>query len=309
MLRDLMQRHGLHPDKRLGQHFLLDGNVTEKIVRLCGNLAGLHVVEVGPGPGGLTASILGANPASVTAIEKDPRCISLLTERFGQDPRLRLIEGDALKISLPEQTRAPRAIIANLPYNVGTEMLIRWLTETGMRRQASGTGAVLKGSARHETLPPEQGEARERGGSEALGGVPPYRFMTLMFQKEVVDRLAAKPGTKDYGRLSVITQWLCEVEPLFDLPPSAFIPPPKVTSTVVRLVPRAQPEPCNLRVLEKLTASAFGQRRKMLRASLKSLGGESLLEKAGIEPTLRAENLTVGEFIRIANLQPSANSP
>lgn len=284
MLRDLMQRHGLTPDKRLGQHFLLDGNVTDKIVRLCGSLAGIHVAEVGPGPGGLTASILAANPASLTAIEKDPRCAGLLRERFGDDSRFRLVEGDALKISLSEQIPAPCAIIANLPYNVGTEMLVRWLTEGARGTTGDGTGEDLR--------------------TPCPVSLTPYRFLTLMFQKEVVDRLAAQPSTKDYGRLSVLTQWLCKVEPLFDLPPGAFTPPPKVTSTVVRLAPRANPEACVLKTLEKLTAAAFGQRRKMLRSSLKLLGGEALLERAGIDPTLRAENLTVAEFIRIANLLP-----
>ena len=180
-----------------------------------------------------------------------------------------IVHNDALKLSIPKHVPAPRAIIANLPYNVGTEMLINWLHE--------------------------------------ISGQPStYQFMTLMFQKEVVDRLTAKPHTKDYGRLSILTQWLCEAEALFDLPPTAFLPPPKVTSTVVRLIPRAEPAPCAIASLEKLTAAAFGQRRKMLRASLKPLGGEALLEKAGIDPTLRAENLNVEQFITLANLLPLA---
>ncbi len=264
-LKDLLRRHGLQADKRLGQHFLLDANVTDKIVRLCGNLKGLHVVEVGPGPGGLTGSILRAEPASLTAIEKDERCLGLLQECYGASPLFRIIAGDALKVSLPQEVAAPRAVIANLPYNVGTEMLIRWLYDIAANANA-------------------------------------YQYLTLMFQKEVVDRLAARPSTKDYGRLSVLTQWLCEAAPLFDLPPGAFSPPPKVTSTVVKLTPLASPLACDIKKLEKVTAAAFGQRRKMLRSSLKSLGGEALLEKAEIEPTLRAENLTVEQFIRLANL-------
>jgi 16S rRNA (adenine1518-N6/adenine1519-N6)-dimethyltransferase len=256
----------IHAKKSLGQHFLHDANITAKIVRLCGDISGLNVIEIGPGPGALTRAILAANPLSYTGIEKDERCIAPLQQMMAAQHGT-IIHTDALKFSIPNNVSAPRAIIANLPYNVGTEMLINWLHE--------------------------------------ISGQPStYNFFTLMFQKEVVDRLVANPHTKDYGRLSILTQWLCEAEALFDLPPSAFLPPPKVTSTVVRLVPREMPAPCSLPALEKLTAAAFGQRRKMLRASLKPLGGEALLEKAGIDPTLRAENLSVEQFIALANLLP-----
>lgn len=282
-LRDLLNHYGISADKRLGQHFLFDGNITDKIVRLCGDLSPLHVVEVGPGPGGLTRSILAAQPLSYTGIERDERCLPLLQNLCAASSVSWNIQGaDALKVSLPQITPAPRAVIANLPYNVGTELLIHWLHDIACTVT-------------------EQGEARNGGGA-GVRPPPIYNFLTLMFQKEVVDRLAAVPGTKDYGRLSILTQWLCEVQPLFDLPPSAFTPPPKVTSTVVKLVPRLSPEPCSVKALEKVTAAAFGQRRKMLRSSLKPLGGEDLLQEAGIEPTLRAENLTVAEFVRLANL-------
>ena len=252
--------------KSLGQHFLRDPGITDKIVLLCGDISALNIIEIGPGPGALTRSILAANPLSYTGIEKDERMLQGLRELSTQHTtQSTFLLTDALKVSLLETVPTPRAVIANLPYNVGTEMLINWLHD--------------------------------------IAGTPsPYKFLTLMFQKEVVDRLVAKPNTKDYGRLSILTQWLCEAESLFDLPPSAFSPPPKVTSTVVRLVPRANPESCNLQALEKLTGAAFGQRRKMLRQSVKPLGGEALLEKAGINPTLRAENLTVAEFVKLANL-------
>lgn len=285
--------------KSLGQHFLHDANITAKIVRLCGDISGLNVIEIGPGPGALTKAILAADPLSYTGIEKDERCITHLQELLGTRHKAQgtILHADALKISLPDTVPAPRAIIANLPYNVGTEMLIGWLKEI------SGQSSVVSGQFRK--TPTAQGAARSGGGgSEAVGERPPssYQFLTLMFQKEVVDRLIAKPNTKDYGRLSILTQWLCEAEALFDLPPSAFLPPPKVTSTVVRIIPKVQPASCRLEILEKVTAAAFGQRRKMLRASLKPLGGETLLEKADITPTLRAENLTVEQFITLANL-------
>jgi 16S rRNA (adenine1518-N6/adenine1519-N6)-dimethyltransferase len=267
--------------KSLGQHFLHDANITRKIVNYCGDISTFNIIEIGPGPGALTRAILEAKPLSYTGIEKDERCITTLQKLYALHPvPSTLHHSDALRFSIPDHTPAPRAIIANLPYNVGTEMLIRWLKEIS-RHSSSGGGSVSDG-----------GEAPSST----------YKFLTLMFQKEVVDRIVASPSTKDYGRLSVLTQWLCEEEALFDLPPTAFHPPPKVTSTVVRLIPRSTPKPCNLAALEKVTAAAFGQRRKMLRASLKPLGGESLLEKAGINPTLRAENLSVAEFLNLANL-------
>ena len=261
-----MQQHGIRADKRFGQHFLLDGNITDKIVRLAGKLQGIHVIEIGPGPGGLTRSLLNSDAASVTAVEKDSRLLPLLQELAAHSPiPLTLIEADALKLSLPQAVTTPRAIIANLPYNVGTAMLIHWLQEI----------AVDTGS---------------------------YQSLTLMFQKEVVDRITAVPGGKNYGRLSVLSQWLCEVHSLFTLPPQAFTPPPKVDSAVVQLIPRQKRAVCDLEKLERVTAAAFGQRRKMLRASLKSLHpqAEDWLKQCGIEPTRRAETLTLQEFITFA---------
>lgn len=270
-LQEMIQRHGLHAKKSLGQHFLLDRNITEKIVRLSGDVEGCHLVEVGPGPGGLTRAILHVaegKASRLTVIEMDERAIPLLEELKGHGTLpLEILQGDALKVSLPESITSPRAVIANLPYNVGTEMLIQWLHDIEKDVQS-------------------------------------YRFLTLMFQKEVVERLTASPGTKVYGRLSVLTQWLCEADTLFILPPSAFSPPPKVDSAVVRIVPKQDRMPCNVKQLERVTGAAFGQRRKMLRASLKSLGvdTEALLAEVGIEPTLRAERLSVEQFVQLANV-------
>ena len=265
-LKEQLAKHQIRADKRFGQHFLLDQNITDKIVRLAGNLSGVNVVEIGPGPGGLTRSLLQSPAKAVYAVEKDSRLLPLLTElKEASETPLELIEADALKLSLVETIPTPRAIIANLPYNVGTAMLIHWLKEIA----ESPTS---------------------------------YQSLTLMFQKEVVQRIAATPGSKDYGRLSVLSQWLCEVQPLFDLPPSAFSPPPKVDSSVVRLIPRATPAPCELKLLERVTAAAFGQRRKMLRSSLKSLHSdtETWLKSCNIDPTARAETLTLTNFIDLA---------
>lgn len=255
----------MRADKRFGQHFLLDGNLTDKIVRLAGNLAGVNVVEIGPGPGGLTRSLMRSDAATITAVEKDARLMPLLQELADADSRLQLLQEDALKISLPQTVPAPRAIIANLPYNVGTAMLLHWLHEIAEDNTS-------------------------------------YNSLTLMFQKEVVDRIAATPGSKDYGRLSILSQWLCEVQPLFDLPPQAFTPPPKVDSSVVRLLPRESRLPCDMKKLEQVTAAAFGQRRKMLRSSLKSLHAqpESWLTTCGIDPAARAETLSLENFVDLA---------
>lgn len=197
-LKEQLAAHKVRADKRFGQHFLLDQNITDKVVRQAGKLDGVNVVEIGPGPGGLTRSLLASNAKTVTAVEKDSRLLPLLNEVANSDNRLSILQADALAISLIETVPAPRAVIANLPYNVGTAMLINWLKDIAADSNS-------------------------------------YRSLTLMFQKEVVSRIVAKEGSKHYGRLSVISQWLCHVAPCFDLAPSAFTPPPKVDSSVVRL--------------------------------------------------------------------------
>lgn len=259
-LRDVIARHGLAARHSLGQHFLLDGNLTDRIVREAGDLSGRHVVEVGPGPGGLTRSLLGSAAASVTAIELDRRAIGAVTELIGVSRgRLRVIEGDALSVDVSSVVPAPRQIIANLPYNVASPLLVGWL------RQAAS-----------------------------------FERLTLMFQQEVADRICAEPDTPAYGRLSVLTQWTCDVRIVLRLPPGAFTPPPKVWSAVVSLTPHVvQPDPAVFSRMEALTAAAFGQRRKMLRGSLRGLGGEALLARAGIAPERRAETLSVAEFDRL----------
>jgi 16S rRNA (adenine1518-N6/adenine1519-N6)-dimethyltransferase len=256
-LRDVIARYDLMARKALGQHFLCDLNLTRRIAEQAGNLTGCTIFEIGPGPGGLTRALLGTNAKKVIVIEKDPRCLGALADITAvSDGRLEIIAGDALKVDLTNLADAPRAIIANLPYNIGTELLLNWLHQ-----------------------------------------IAAYQSLTLMFQAEVADRLAAKPGSKIYGRLSVIAQFCCDVERFMDLPARAFTPPPKVDSAVVHLTPRKdRPEDIDFKVLEKVTMAAFGQRRKMLRSSLKPLGGEDLLKRAGINPELRAENLSVRDF-------------
>lgn len=260
-LRDVIQRFGLDAKRHLGQHFLLDANLTGRIVRTAGPLAGVNVIEVGPGPGGLTRSLLASNAATVVAIEKDPRCVVALQELATVFPdRLTIVEADALEIDCRTLAPPPRAIIANLPYNVGTPLLLNWLREAG-----------------------------------------DYAGFTLMFQKEVAARLTALPGTADYGRLSIITRWRTEPHYQFTIDPRAFTPPPRVTSAVVTLVPRATPlAPATWEALEKVTAAAFGQRRKMLRSSLRALGIDP--SEAAIDPTRRAEELSVEEFCALARL-------
>lgn len=264
-LRQTIAAHGLMPKKALGQHFLLDERLLDRIAGAAGTLSGCHVVEIGPGPGGLTRALLRAG-AHVYAVEKDARCIAALKELEAAYPgKLRIVEADALTVDPTALAPAPRKIVANLPYNIGTALLVRWL------------------------------ELVWRQGREAFDN------MTLMFQKEVAMRIAAPPGGKEYGRLSVMAQWLCEVTPCFAVPAGAFWPPPKVDSAVIRLMPRSQPLfQADKPALEKILASAFGQRRKMLRSALKPLGGEELLRKADIDPTRRAEELSVEEFCRIA---------
>jgi len=259
-LRESLAEHGLLAKKSFGQHFLLDLNVTRKIARLAGPLEGETVIEVGPGPGGLTRALLEAG-AKVIAVEKDARFIPLLKElAAAAEGRLSIVEADALEVDEAGLVDGPAHVVSNLPYNVGTPLLLKWLT--GPWRPAS---------------------------------------MTLMFQKEVADRIAAAPGSDAYGRLSVITQAVCEAQVVMDLPARAFTPPPKVASAVVRLDPKPdRPSAADLAALEKITAAAFGQRRKMLRSSLRNLGGEVLCEKAGIDPNARAEVISITGFLRLA---------
>jgi 16S rRNA (adenine1518-N6/adenine1519-N6)-dimethyltransferase len=263
-LREVVAAHGLAPKKALGQNFLFDLNLTAKIARSAGPLDGFTVVEIGPGPGGLTRALLAQGAERLVAIERDPRCLPILSEISDAYPgRLDVVEGDALKLDLAQlASGAPAKIVANLPYNVGTQLLINWLT----------------------------GDVEN----------PFWTSMTLMFQKEVGLRIIAEPGSAHYGRLGVLAGWLTHAEVLFDVPPQAFTPPPKVTSSVVQLIPRAAPLPCDLARLERVTQAAFGQRRKMLRQSLKPLGGETLLDKVGIDPARRAETLSVDEFCALA---------
>ncbi|WOC15118.1 16S rRNA (adenine(1518)-N(6)/adenine(1519)-N(6))-dimethyltransferase RsmA [Pseudochrobactrum sp. MP213Fo] len=265
-LRDVIERHELNAKKSLGQNFLLDLNLTSKIARQAGNLQDHPVIEVGPGPGGLTRAIL-AQGGIVTAIERDERCLPALEEIAAEYPgRLKIIAGDALEQDFsslfPDSEKKPK-IIANLPYNVGTQLLVGWLLS--------------------DPWPPF------------------YDSMTLMFQKEVAERIVAKAGGDAYGRLGVLAGWRTQSKIAFDLPPQAFTPPPKVTSAVVHMIPRAEPLVCVSNRLERVTQAAFGQRRKMLRQSLKPLGGEALLNKAGIDPTRRAETLSVEEFVHLTN--------
>lgn len=262
-LREIIARHGLTARKSLGQNFLLDSNLTARIVRAAGDLAGVSVIEVGAGPGGLTRALLASEAREVVAVERDRRCVEALEELVHAYPgRLRIVAGDALDVDAAGLVAAPRAIVANLPYNVATPLLFRW-----------------------------------------LGNIDAFESLTLMFQREVALRIAAKPGGRDYGRLSVAAQWLCETRLMFDVPPQAFVPPPKVTSTLVRLVPRPQPlAPADPAALKRVVGDAFGQRRKMLRSSLKRLGIDTgrLLATADVPPTARAEEIDVEGFCALA---------
>ena len=260
-LRDIIARFDLRADKSLGQHFLLDGNLLDKIRRSAEPLAGVNVIEIGPGPGGLTRALVDSAAEHVTALEVDPRAVAAIEALALTRPgRLTVIAGDALRADLAALVAPPRAIVANLPYNVGTPLLLRWLAQ-----------------------------ARE------------YQAMTLMFQLEVAERIVARPDSSAYGRLSVISQWICDAAIMMQVPASAFTPPPKIESAVVRLVPKpVQPDQALFATMERLTAAAFGQRRKMLRGALRGIGGEALLEQAGIAGERRAETLSVEEFERLA---------
>jgi 16S rRNA (adenine1518-N6/adenine1519-N6)-dimethyltransferase len=266
-LREVIRRHGLSARKSLGQNFLLDLNLTGRIARAAGPLEGITVVEVGPGPGGLTRALLANGASRVIAIERDERCVDALGEIAAAYPgRVQIFVDDALATDVRPHLRDGRGrVVANLPYNIATALLVKWLSE--------------------EPWPPW------------------FDRLVLMFQREVAERIVAAPGSKTYGRLSVLTQWRSEPKILFDVNASAFVPPPKVKSSLVQLIPRAAPLDCDRRVLERVTEAAFGQRRKMLRQSLRSLGVDAgaLLAAASIEPTRRAEELSIAEFAGLAN--------
>jgi len=270
-LRDVIARHGLAARKALGQNFLLDLNLTRKIARAAAPLEGHTVLEIGPGPGGLTRALLLEGAEKVVAVERDPRAVPALEEIAERWPgRLEIVTGDALKVDQAELAGAaglPVKVVANLPYNVATPLLTGWLLT--------------------EPWPPW------------------WRSLTLMFQREVADRITAPPGSRSYGRLAVLSQWRTAARRLFDIPPAAFTPPPKVTSSVVQIVPLPEPVGrCSPDALQKVTAAAFGQRRKMLRKALRSLvkDPETLLAEAGLEGTKRAEELDVADFCRLARL-------
>lgn len=267
-LREVIASFDLSPKKNLGQNFLFDLNLTRRIARAAAPLEGYTVIEIGPGPGGLTRALVIEGASNIVAIERDERAIAALNEISARYPgKLHVIQGDALSVDWTHLVKRPAKIVANLPYNIATPLLTGWLTS---------------------------------------GDWPPwFSTLTLMFQKEVAERIVAKPGSKDYGRLSVLCQHLCETRKLFDVNRSAFTPPPKVTSSIVQLIPCERPSPpCKIAALERLTQAAFGQRRKMLRSSLKSVmkNPETLLERANIDPRLRAEQLPVADFARLATL-------
>lgn len=265
-LRDVINTHGLSAKKSLGQNFLLDLNLTARIARVTGNLSDFDILEIGPGPGGLTRGLLSEGARRVLAVERDSRCLPALAEISNAYPdRLTVIEGDALKIDPLAHLTPPIAICANLPYNIGTELLIRWLTPP--------------------TWPPV------------------WTSMSLMFQREVAERIVAAPGSKAYGRLAILAQWRADARIALSLPPEAFTPPPKVSSAVVHLTALPQTRfPAQAKVLERVVAAAFNQRRKMLRSALKSLSPdiEDRLLAAGIAPTERAENVPLEAFCALA---------
>ncbi len=265
-LRAVIAAHDLQAKKALGQNFLLDLNLTARIARSAGDLTGSDVLEVGPGPGGLTRGLLAEGARRVLAIEKDARCLPALAEIEAAYPgRLQVINGDALEIDPLAHLTPPIKVVANLPYNVGTELLVRWLTPAAWP--------------------------------------PVWSTLTLMFQKEVAERIVAKPGSKAYGRLALLAQWRCEAKIVLTLPPSAFTPPPKIDSAVVHLTALPEPRfPAPAKMLERVVAAAFNQRRKMLRAALKGLDPqiEARLERLGIAPTARAEEIGLESFCALA---------
>jgi 16S rRNA (adenine1518-N6/adenine1519-N6)-dimethyltransferase len=262
-LREVIAAHGLRASKALGQNFLLDEQLLDRIAAIPGSLAGECVFEVGPGPGGLTRALLRAG-AQVTAVERDARCLPALAELGAAFPgQLRVIEGDALAVDPVLECGGPAHIVANLPYNVGTALLVRWL--------------------------------------ESEAWPPWWRSATLMFQAEVAERIVARPDTDGYGRLAILAQWRCAARVAMKVHRSAFTPPPKVMSAVVHIVPAAAPEDVAVRTLSRITAAAFGQRRKMLRQSLKSVpGGLNALATLGIDASRRAETVSVEEFVALA---------
>jgi 16S rRNA (adenine1518-N6/adenine1519-N6)-dimethyltransferase len=272
-LREVIRRHDLRAKKSLGQNFLLDLNLTGRIARAAGPLEGVDVVEIGPGPGGLTRALLAQGAGRVIAVERDERALGALAEIAERYPgRLEVVSADALDFDpRPLLKGMPARIVANLPYNIASALLVSWLTS--------------------EPWPPW------------------YDRLVLMFQREVAERIVALPGTKSYGRLSVLAGWRSDARILFDIAPSAFVPPPKVTSSVVSLVPCANPGVCARHALERVTQAAFGQRRKMLRQSLKSLGADpsALLAAAGIAPTARAEEIPVEGFVALARALEATN--
>lgn len=264
-LRDVIREHNLRAEKSLGQNFLLDQNITDKIVRLSGKFDDLTAIEIGPGPGGLTRSLLASSAAKVIAIEFDERAVAAITDlKSVYGDKLEIIHGDAMKTDITSISNAPRAIVANLPYNISVVLLVKWLELIRADRNV-------------------------------------VNFMALMFQKEVADRILATEGSKTYGRISVMAQWLCTTKKLFDLPPSAFTPPPKVKSTVVQFIPRVmEADAPSFDVMEKILAAAFNQRRKMVRSSLSEFA--AAMEAAGTDQTKRAEDLSVDDFVKIAKM-------
>ncbi|MEM6603452.1 MAG: 16S rRNA (adenine(1518)-N(6)/adenine(1519)-N(6))-dimethyltransferase RsmA [Pseudomonadota bacterium] len=271
-LKDIIKQFSLSAKKSLGQNFLLDMNITRKIARHAGAAPDTHFLEVGPGPGGLTRALLMEHVKHITVIEKDERCLDILDQIAQAYPnKVKIIHGDALKLPLNDIMSAgqPFRIAANLPYNISSEILIKWLREA------------------HQS---------------------PWLSATLMFQKEFAMRLQAKEGSKDYGRLSVLCGVLADVKRLFDLNPAHFTPPPKVTSSVVQIIPKKNPVKCDISVLEKVTQACFGQRRKMLRQSLKQLNStpEELCKLANISPEARADHITVQDYVTLTNLLASS---
>ena len=265
-LREVIDQYGIRAHKSLGQHFLLDLNLTRRIASAAGDLTNEHVIEVGAGPGGLTRALMESNAESIMAIERDKRCVMALQELSeASSGRLKVIQAYALTTDLAKIQPKPSRIVSNLPYNIGTELLIKWLKQADQ-----------------------------------------YIGFTLMFQREVAERITANPGSKSYGRLSVISQWLTKSKLDFHIPSTAFVPKPKVMSSVVNMEVRKEPiYPANQQYLEMITRLAFGQRRKMLRRSLESIGGRELLAKAGIKETSRAEDLNILEYCKLANLVES----